>query len=178
MHDVVAGAHVHAARRLVEEQERRAAEHRPRDEHALLLAAGEVADVPGPEVAETEAVEDPVGLRHLRPGRPGRDPAVDPRHEHRLPHGDREVPVHRLDLRHVAETHRFATAHRTVHRRNGSEQGPQQGGLAERLSYHTCLYVVVTRRVAQVLASNSIRPRFGPAPGPARSCPRHCRPPT
>ena len=71
--DVVAGADVDARRRLVHQQQVRIAEQCPGDEHALLLAAGELADVrdpPGPRCRAATAPRAPrprsARLRHGR----------------------------------------------------------------------------------------------------------------
>ena len=83
--DLVAGPHVDARRGLVEEQEVGPAEQRPGEEHALLLAAGELADVPVPEPADPQPLEHGGDLGALRRGsataaaRPR-----GPRHEHAL----------------------------------------------------------------------------------------------
>ncbi len=54
---VVAGVDVDAGRRLVEQQAARAAEQGAGQEHPLLLAAGELADVPLGQLGDAEALE-------------------------------------------------------------------------------------------------------------------------
>ena len=76
VHDVVARADVDAARGLVQEQQPRATEHRPRDEHPLLLAARAPGCV-GREPAEPEPIEDLLGLVDLlRDGHGSRRPSI------------------------------------------------------------------------------------------------------
>ena len=100
---LVAGAHVDPGRGFVQQQHLRPAEQRPRDEHPLLLAAGELADVAISEAADAELLEHRVHFLPLVTRRPGQDAPSGPRHQHDLGDGDREVPVDRPDLRHVAE---------------------------------------------------------------------------
>ena len=80
VHHVVPRAHVHPGRGLVQQQELGAAEHRPRDEHPLLLPAGQLADVPFTEAAEAEALEDLIGFLAFGPRGPRAlcDPARAP----------------------------------------------------------------------------------------------------
>ena len=66
--DLVAGAHVDAGRRLVQQQQVGLAEQRAGDEHALLLAAGQLADVAVGQVADAEPVEHLVRPRPARRG--------------------------------------------------------------------------------------------------------------
>ena len=83
--DLVAQAHVDARRRLVHQQQLGLAEQRARDEHALLLAAGQLADVAVGEVADVEPREHVGDLRRARRGSAhGSAPAADARHEHAL----------------------------------------------------------------------------------------------
>ena len=55
--DVVAGLEVDAARRLVEEQERRVGDQRAGQEDPLLLAAGQLADVAAGQAADAQPLE-------------------------------------------------------------------------------------------------------------------------
>ena len=66
--DLVAGAHVDARGGLVDEQQVGRAEQGAGDEHPLLLAAGELADVAVAEVADAEPVEHIGDARAARPG--------------------------------------------------------------------------------------------------------------
>ena len=68
--DLVAGAHVDAGRGLVEQQHSGLAEQRPGDEHPLLLAAGELADVAIAEAADAELVEHVVDFGAARRATP------------------------------------------------------------------------------------------------------------
>ena len=105
---VVPGGDVDAAGRLVHQQQLRLAQQRAGDEHPLLLAAGQLADVPAAELADARAGRAPAP----RPRVPSRDG-----HGRRRPvraisthsrDGDREAPVHRLELRHVADASALA----------------------------------------------------------------------
>ena len=64
--------------RLVQQQQLRTTKHRARDEHPLLLPAGQLSDVAFAEAAETETLEDLVGFACARPATPRapRDPAI------------------------------------------------------------------------------------------------------
>jgi hypothetical protein len=102
------GGGVHAVRGLVQHDELRIAHQRPRDERALALAAGQLADEDPGELGDADAVER--ALRRLAVGAPR--PAERP--EHRRPaHEDdlarREGPdrVHVLALRDVADPDRL-----------------------------------------------------------------------
>jgi hypothetical protein len=101
----------------------------PGDEHPLLLAAGELADVPGSERADAEPVEHPGNGGPFVAGRPGQTAAAA-RHQHALGHRDREAPVHRLELRHVPDGEPRAAEDRPVLRALGAEKQSQQRGLA------------------------------------------------
>ena len=94
------------ARRLVQQEELRPTEHRARDEHPLLLPARELPDVAVAQVPDPEPIEDHRQPRTSSLRGPGHDPPIDPRHQHGFADGDREVPVHGLDLRDVADRSR------------------------------------------------------------------------
>ena len=57
---------------------------RARDEHALLLAAGELADVAVGELADVELGQDRRDLCALGAAGPRQAPPADARHEHAL----------------------------------------------------------------------------------------------
>ena len=67
--DLVTGPHVDAGGGLVHEQEVGAAQQGPGDEHPLLLAAGQVADVAAAEAVDAEAGRAPRRPRRSRPAR-------------------------------------------------------------------------------------------------------------
>ena len=58
MQHIVPGLDVHAGRRLVQEQQAWLAHKRASQEHALLLATAQVADVPTAEIADAQALEE------------------------------------------------------------------------------------------------------------------------
>jgi hypothetical protein len=82
-----------------------------------------------PEAAQAEAFEHVVHLDLLGLRAP-RQPPSALGHEEALGHGDREVPVHRLDLRHVAGGELRTAHHGAVHRLDRAHEEPQQRGLA------------------------------------------------
>ena len=110
--DLVAQADVDAGRRLVHQQQLGLAEQRAGDEHALLLAAGEL-----PDVAVAQVLDDPSRARisptaaRSAAARPGQPAAGRARHQHALLDGHREAPVDRLDLRHVGDPQALAPRH-------------------------------------------------------------------
>ena len=96
--------HIHAGERLVEQDHAPALRERAREKHALLLPAGQLADLPVAEIHHADALEtflrDPSILR-------ARDPqeihVAVAAHHHHVPHADRETPVDLLALRHVGD---------------------------------------------------------------------------
>ena len=128
--DLVAQAHVDARRRLVHEQQLGLAEQRARDEHALLLAARQLADVAIGEIADVELREHRGDLRALGAAGPRQPPAVDARHQHALAHRHREAPVDRLDLRHVRHPQIGAPRHAAVRDAHAARQHAQRRRLA------------------------------------------------
>jgi hypothetical protein len=119
---------VDARERLVEEQDRRVLDERARDEHALALAAGEVAEPRVGEVGEADPVERGVGEDALAPAR--RAPPRDPReraHERDVERADRIVEPRALRLRHITEAARRPD--RPRERRQLAEQEPEEGRL-------------------------------------------------
>jgi hypothetical protein len=127
---LVARPHVHARRRLVHEQQLRPAQQRPGDEHALLLAAGQLADLPAGEVGDAQPLQHPRHLLPLGSGRSGQQARLAARHEHALRDGDREAPVDRLQLRHVRDRQARTPDHCAPLRAHGAQQQPEQRRLA------------------------------------------------
>ena len=105
----LARAHVHAREGLVQQQHVRLLGERPGEEHALLLAAGELADGAPLELGDAELVQ---AARHhlavggLGPAEPAE--AAVPAHHDDVVHGDREAPVDLLALGHVGDRCRRA----------------------------------------------------------------------
>src|SRR5581483_155489 len=98
------GGRVHARERLVEQQHRAALRQRARQEDALLLAAGQLADLGAPLVGHSQPLER--GERHLAvaPARAAEQPQVRLAPEqHHLLDRDREAPVDLAALRRVGD---------------------------------------------------------------------------
>ena len=127
---LVPQAHVDAGGGLVEQQQLGPAEERPRDEHALLLAARELADVPPAELLETEPREHRGHLVPLGTAGPGQQPPADAGHQDALVDRHREAPVDRLDLGHVGHPQPGAPLDRALRRLEGPEHRAQQRRLA------------------------------------------------
>ncbi len=92
---------VHARERLVEQQQRGVLDERPRDEHALALTAGEIAEGPLGAVRQADALERvtgerAVGSRRAPPPRHPRDGA----HQRHVERADREIQARALGLGH------------------------------------------------------------------------------
>ena len=100
---VVPRRDVDAGRRFVQQQQLGLAQQGPGDEHALLLPAGELADVPSGKLGNAQPVEDLLRPRRASAaiGHGSSRRACAP--SARTRDGHREVPVHRLELRHVAD---------------------------------------------------------------------------
>ncbi len=96
------GARVDPGKRLVHQQQRRLLGQGARDEHPLALAPGELADLTAGEGRQPHALQ---ALRHDAPVLLAHPPQPAHRcvaaHLDDLPHGDREVPVDGVALRHV-----------------------------------------------------------------------------
>ena len=104
VHDLVAGLDVDAGGGFVEEEEPGVAYEGPGEEGALLLAAGELPDVPTSEMEDAESGHDFLGASDLSGGVPREERLVHGcAHEHDFPDGDGEVPVNSLQLGDVAD---------------------------------------------------------------------------
>ena len=82
--DRLLGVHVHAGEGLVEQQHVRLLGERPGEEHALLLAAGQLADGAPRELGDAELVETArhhLAVGRLRAAQPAQA-AVAPHHHH------------------------------------------------------------------------------------------------
>ena len=121
---------VDAGRRLVHEQEVGLAEHRARDEDALLLAAGQLPDVAVAQVLDVQPREHLADGGALGGARPRQPATVDAGHEHALLDGHREAPVDRLDLRHVGHPQALAARDAAADRLDAPGDRAQQRRLA------------------------------------------------
>src|SRR5450759_2681707 len=132
--DRLLGVHVHAGERLVEQQHVRLLGERPGEEHALLLAAGQLADGAPRELGDAELVQTArhhLAVGSLRAAQPAQA-AVAPHHHHAV-HGDREAPVDLLALGHVGDGIRLAAGRAAVQEHAPAAQGQQADqGLEER----------------------------------------------
>ena len=81
------------------------ADHRPGQEHPLLLAARQLPDLPVAQAADAQPLEHPVRLvaGPPRSSRGASGACAPAAHQHDLAHGRREVPVDRLELGHPAD---------------------------------------------------------------------------
>src|SRR5581483_10160366 len=134
--DIVAGLDVHAGRRLVQEEDTWVADQRSRQENTLLLAPGEGADVPPRQGVDAKATHDRVGALAVLAAGPGQPAVPRPPQEDRLLHRYREVPIDRLQLRHVADAGPAIADLVPLHKQlpavdiDGTEDGAQDGRLA------------------------------------------------
>src|SRR5665647_2806705 len=132
--DRLLGVHIHAGERLVEQQHVRLLGERPGEEHALLLAAGQLADGALRELGDAELVQTArhhLAVGSLRAAQPAQA-AVAPHHHHAV-HGDREAPVDLLALGHVGDGIRLAAGRAAVQEHAPAAQGQQADqGLEER----------------------------------------------
>ena len=111
--DLVAGADIDTGGRLVENEQFWLAMESAGEEHPLLLAAREFADVPILETAESELVKE---FRHLLAFRPAGTLSVPlgcRRHQDDFAHRDGEIPVDRFDLRNVRDPKMSPAPHHT-----------------------------------------------------------------
>ena len=90
--NIVTRGDVDAAGGFVHEHELRAPKERSREEHALLLPAGEFADVTLGQIANTQALQHRGGFGLLGLRSPRQAPS-GARHEDALLDRDREIPV-------------------------------------------------------------------------------------
>jgi hypothetical protein len=114
--DDLLGGGIDPVERLVEQEQVGLLRECSREEHPLLLAAGELADL-GPRLGrETDPIQHPVDDRVIPPPRPPEPPGAGvASHQDDLPHGDGKRPVHHLPLRHVGDP-------RALERRGPPEQ--------------------------------------------------------
>src|SRR5581483_12169363 len=83
-----------------------------RQEDTLLLPAGQFTDVALAELGNAQPFHDCLCQCALGPARPGPYPRpLSPTHQHRLFDVQWEIPVHRLHLRHIADSSRRAISH-------------------------------------------------------------------
>ncbi len=133
----VAGLDVDAGGGFVHQQELGAGEQGPGDEHPLLLAPGQLADVAITELGDTQALQHLGHLELLLPAGPGEQAPGGTGHEHALAHGDREVPVDGLHLGHVGGGQPRPAPDRAGEEGNPSHDGPEQRRLSRaRRSHH------------------------------------------
>jgi hypothetical protein len=100
------------------------------EEHPLLLAAGEFADVSVFETAKTELLEQLSHAFALRLGGTRSVPLGRGRHEDDLAHRDGEVPVDCFDLGNVSNPQIGPPPHHALGRPEISQHQTQQRGLA------------------------------------------------
>ncbi len=104
MHDLVAGLDVDAGDGFVEKEEPGVADEGPGEECTLLLAAGELPDVPASEMSDAESGHDFLSVADLSRGVPRQEGLAHRcAHEHDFSDGDGEVPVDGLQLGDVAD---------------------------------------------------------------------------
>ena len=120
---------VDARERLVEEEDRRVLDERAADEHALPLAAGELAELLLRQVAQADALQRRKPERALAAAE--RAPPRHPReraHQRDVERGDRVVEPRALRLRDETEPGR--NANRAAHHPQLAEECPEERGLA------------------------------------------------
>ena len=122
--------------RLVEQQDVGGLGERPGDEDALLLAAGELADLCVAELPHPDLPKHSATRPH------GRRPAAEPpdmgvaAHQDDIPHGDRKVPVDHFALRDVGDARPHGDGglaeqrDRPAHDRHEAEDGLEERALA------------------------------------------------
>ena len=124
------GVDVDTARRLVEEEDLGLAQQRSGQEHPLLLATREFADVAAGEFGDTEALKDGGHRSALLRRRPWPDSVLGARHEDALEDRDGELPVDGLKLRHVGDAQTRGGGAGAAAGLDEPEQHPQECGLA------------------------------------------------
>jgi hypothetical protein len=136
-HDLVGAAQVEVRERLVEQQQPRSSDQRVRDQDALLLAAGELADTCVGEAGGVDGVQHLLDERPPGPGGPRHPETVRVDAEpHEIARAQRNIRVEQELLRHVA--HQAAPAsvlaaldeHSSSARRLQAEDHSEQGRLA------------------------------------------------
>ena len=132
--ELLGGARIQAGHRLIQQQQRIRSTQCARQQHALLLTAGERA------VGLLAQVFD-VQQRHLLVGlalevlsiEEARTQLVDAAREHDLLHGGRKIPLHRRLLGQIADLvalQAVAVAHRSGAGVHQAQHGAHQRGLA------------------------------------------------
>ena len=137
-HDFVGAAQVEVRQRLIEQQQPRPGDQRVRDQDALLLAAGELADARVGEALGVDRVQHLLDERPPGPGGPRHAEAVrvDPE-PHEIARAQRNIRVEQELLRHVADQAMPASVlagrldqHAPRARRLQAEDHPEQRRLA------------------------------------------------
>jgi hypothetical protein len=108
--ELIAGARIEPARRLIEQQHRRPEGHAARDQHSSLLASGQGQERPLAEVSDAEPIED--RERVLALGVPRRSARhVGPIHarQHHFERGEVPAEARVAILKLVAHQHDFAS---------------------------------------------------------------------
>ena len=100
--EALGARHVEPGERLVQQQQRRVLDERPRDEHALALAAGEVAErvARARSARPTRSSASRASARSARPGRRHHGSRETRAHQRHVERADREVEPRALGLRH------------------------------------------------------------------------------
>ena len=127
--DLVAGPEIDTRGRLVHQQQLRSTEQCPGDEHSLLLASGQLANVPVGKRGDLETLQDRVDLGPLAAAAPRPHASAGAGHEDALADRHREVPVDGLDLRDVADAQAGRSVDGAGARPYGAQERPQQGRL-------------------------------------------------
>ena len=88
-------------KRLVKQEEFRLLAQRAGEEDPPLLPAGELADVAAFVLGHADLLERVAGAVLVFFTGPAEETFERPPHQHHVPHGHREVPIHRLGLRNI-----------------------------------------------------------------------------
>ena len=135
--DGALGGRIHPRKRLIHEVDLRILGQRPGQEQPLLLAPGQLRDLPPGIVGHPHQVHRSAG-RRARGAAHGAQPAQRPvqAHSHQVEGAHRVVPVDALALRHVSHEPPLLAvglavdAHRAGHPRHQIEHALEQGALA------------------------------------------------